>query len=409
MRGPGLPCVHCGLCLDACPTYRILGTEADSPRGRIHIMEAVKAGSLALDDTAIEHLDGCLGCLACETACPSGVSFHERIEEFRPRLSLPFFSRVWRALVARTSASRTLLRSALALSHALDAARLEGMRRRLPALAVLPRSTAGDGLHTFTRATVARPQRARARVALLRGCAAAALKPEVELATRQVLYRNSIDVIEAPDQTCCGALALHAGRMDQARGLALINTAVFDARDVDFIVTTAAGCGAMLKDYGRVLARDSRASAAERVSAKTRDVSEVLCETGIAPPVRPLRVGGEVAYHDACHLLHAARVAVPPRSVVEAATGKAPVDLGENSVCCGSAGSYNLDKPTLARVLGRRKAELARELGVSAVAVGNVGCMLQLEQAFAAQGLRVPVLHPVELLAEAYARSEEAR
>jgi glycolate oxidase iron-sulfur subunit len=155
--------------------------------------------------------------------------------------------------------------------------------------------------------------------------------------------------------------------MDQARGLALINTAVFDARDVDFIVTTAAGCGAMLKDYGRVLAHDSRASAAARVSAKTRDVSEVLCETGFAPPVRPLRVGGEVAYHDACHLLHAARVAVPPRSVVEAATGKAPVDLGENSVCCGSAGSYNLDKPTLARVLGRRKAELARELGVSAV------------------------------------------
>jgi glycolate oxidase iron-sulfur subunit len=369
-------------------------------------MEAVKAGSLELDDAAAEHLDRCLGCLACETACPSGVSFHERIEEFRPRLPLAPASRAWRAIVAATSASPLLLRAALAVSRTMDAARLERVRRGLPALALLPRGTADDEWHTFTRVNVARPERPRLRVALLSGCAAAVLKPEIELAARQVLYRNGIDVVEAPGQTCCGALALHAGRMEEARELARRNSAVFAASGIDFVVTTAAGCGAMLKDYRRVLARDAHSAAAAAVTAKARDVSEVLRETGIAPPARPLQLGGDVAYHDACHLVHAARIAAEPRALVEAAIGKMPVDLGENQICCGSAGSYNLDRPGVARVLGRRKAELARERGVAAVAVGNIGCMLQMEQAFASHGLRVPVLHPVELLAEAYALSD---
>jgi glycolate oxidase iron-sulfur subunit len=369
-------------------------------------MEAVKAGSLALDDAASEHLDGCLGCLACETACPSGVSFHERIEEFRPRLRLPVLARAWRAAVAAASASPLLLKSGLAVAHVLDRAKLEPARRRVPALALLPRSAGSDGLHTFTSAVVARPERMRARVAMLRGCAAAVLKPEIEVAARQVLYRNGVDVIDVVDQTCCGALALHAGRMDEALDLARKNSVAFGAAAVDFLVTTAAGCGAMLKDYGRILAGDALAGAAAAVAGTTRDVSEVLRETGIVAPARPLDLGGDVAYHDACHLLHAAKVAAEPRALIEAATGRAPADLGENNLCCGSAGSYNLDKPGVARLLGRRKAELARERGVAAVAVGNVGCMLQLEQAFATVGLRVPVLHPVELLAEAYARAD---
>jgi glycolate oxidase iron-sulfur subunit len=374
-------------------------------------MEAVKNRTLELDDEAAAHLDGCLGCLACETACPSGVSFHERIEEFRPRLRLPPRTRVWRTMIARTSTSPTLLRAARMLGRVLDRAGLEGVRRITPGLCVLPRSrsnVSGAGLHSFMRTNVARPGRPRARVALLEGCAASVLAPEIHAAAVQVLRRNGVEVVEPPGQGCCGALALHGGRPAEAATLARRNASVFAAAGADYVVTTAAGCGAMLRDYGRLLDRDPLADAARSLARTARDISEVLCELGIEPPARTLSVMGEVAYHDACHLLHAARVASPPRRLVEAAIGKEPVDLGENNICCGSAGSYSLDKPAIARLLGQRKAELASERNVAAIAVANVGCILQIELALALQHVVVPVLHPVEFLAEAYARADAA-
>jgi glycolate dehydrogenase iron-sulfur subunit len=407
VSGPGLPCVHCGLCLDSCPTYRVFGTEAESPRGRIHIMEAVKRGSLELDDHATRHLDQCLGCLACETACPSGVSFRERIEEFRPQLPLRPSTRAWRQIISRVATSAWLMRSARGAARAVDSVGLERVRRRVPGLAIFPSRARRSRLGWASKVKpVPAPATPRATIALLRGCAATVLGGEINDAATAVLHRNGIAVVDAPGQRCCGALALHGGREHQARDFARNNVAAFTAVAADFIVTTAAGCGAMLKDYGRLLSGDGCAGAARMVAANARDVSEVLCAVGIVAPRAPLRLPGTVAYHDACHLLHAARLHAPPRSVVAAAIGAEPADLGENYLCCGGAGSYNLERPSIARQLGARKAHLAKERAAAMVAVGNIGCMLQLELAFNLAGLDVALVHPAELLEAAYAYSE---
>lgn len=408
MTEKSLPCVHCGLCLDTCPTYRILGTEADSPRGRIYLMEAVEGGSLALDSSASTHLDACLSCLACETACPSGVNFHARIDAFRPRLRLGTLQRLRREVVRRLSKANPLLRVGVTVAHALDRVGLEPLRRSLPGLELMPRRRAGEALSSAPptrRSRIPPPAHPRARVALLAGCAADVLGPQVTRAAVEALHRNGAEVVEVPDQVCCGALALHTGDRTAA-AYVRANTKAFANVDVDFVATTAAGCGAMLKQYGSFEpARSALSDAAHELSAHARDITEVLCALGLAQPASPLRFDGPVAYHDACHLLHAAKVTAPPRAVVAAAIGRAPVDLGENALCCGSAGSYNLEKREMARLLGNRKAELVRASGVAAVAVGNVGCMLQLELALARAGLVCPVMHPVELLAESYLRS----
>jgi glycolate oxidase iron-sulfur subunit len=403
---PGLPCVHCGLCLDTCPTYRVLGTEADSPRGRIYVMEAVEDGTLELDTEAARHLDGCLGCLACETACPSGISFGRRIERFRARIPAHGIAGRWRRVMARATADGRLLTAGLLAASVLDAVGLGRMRRRVPGLGLLPsRGTrrASGPASPVDRATVAAPADPRMRVALLDGCVADRFRPQINEAAVDVLHRNRIAVTRVVEQGCCGALALHAGRHDEAARLAKGNVVAFERAGVDAVVTTAAGCGAMIKDYGRLLADDERfAAPAERLSRDARDVSELLVELGLERPATALADTGKVVYHDACHLLHVAGVSKAPRAVVEAATGVAPDDLGDNNVCCGSAGSYNVDHPRMGVELGRRKAELADRSGADTIAVGNIGCILQLERALALAGKRIVVRHPVELLAAAY-------
>ena len=225
----------------------------------------------------------------------------------------------------------------------------------------------------------------------------------------EVLQRNGVEVVEVPAQRCCGALALHSGRSEEAVALATANSIAFGGADVDFVVSTAAGCGAMLHDYARLLGATSEERRGRELAAKSRDVCELLVEIGFDKPLRPLEVKGRVAYHDACHLLHARGIAAAPRSVCEAAIGRATVDLGENAICCGSAGSYNLDHPVLSGELGTRKAELARDRKAAVVAVGNVGCLLQISQAVARAGLPTEVRHPIQLLAEAYRRADAER
>jgi glycolate oxidase iron-sulfur subunit len=254
------------------------------------------------------------------------------------------------------------------------------------------------------RSPIAAPApKTSARVALLSGCVAEVLRPEVTRAARLALERNGAEIVEVPDQGCCGALALHAGDRVASEALARANSLAFQAADVDFIATTAAGCGALLRQYGTAVATspDVR-DAAQGLARRARDVSEVLCELGMQAPAVPLRLPGPVAYHDACHLVHASKVTRAPRQVLSLALREPPVDLGENEICCGSAGSYNLERPTLARPLGDRKAELAQASGVAAIAVANLGCMLQIELALSRRGLALPVLHPVEFLARAY-------
>lgn len=417
MSDLGLPCVHCGLCLDTCPTYRLLGTEADSPRGRIYLMEAITRGQLELDDDAAMHLSRCLGCLACETACPSGVSYGRRIDEMRPKLA----ARVDAGTTLKKSAQKaytnaSLVDAGLRGSAMLDRIGFGGLRRHVPGLGLLPsapatdvagnRDTADWRITPLRRSGTHQPLRARLRVALLTGCVGDQMMPQINRDTVEVLQRNRIEVVEMPGQGCCGALALHSGRRDEAVTLARANLAAF-ARlgDVDAFVTSAAGCGAMVRDYAHLLAETDLAEEAQAFSALCRDICELLVEVGFAAPSRPLTDAAPVAYHDACHLLHARGISAAPRKVCEVATGTAPVDLGENAICCGSAGSYNIDHPQLAGQLGRRKAELARQVSPATVAVGNVGCMLQISRALALEGVSAAVRHPVQLLAAAYRQS----
>lgn len=415
MTAPGLPCVHCGLCLDTCPTYRVLGSEADSPRGRIHIMESIDRGELELDDQAALHLSRCLGCLACETACPSGVSFGRRIEEFRPRLAERNDStNTWKNAARKVYTNDQVVETGLRVADLLDRVGLSAMRRKLPGLGLLPGAgSAADepalaDVSPLRRSRLAQPHRARARVALLTGCVGDRLLPGINRDTVEVLQRNGIEVVEAPGQGCCGALPMHSGHTQEATALAIANSIAFAEADIDFVVSTAAGCGAMVRDYAHVLAKSDLAAEGKEVADCSRDICELLVEIGFDKPEHPLGAAGNVAYHDACHLLHARGISDAPRKVLEAAFGKPPVDLGENAICCGSAGSYNVDHPAISAELGARKAELAEERGATVVAVANVGCLLQISQALALAGNAATVKHPISLLAEAYRRSDLA-
>jgi glycolate oxidase iron-sulfur subunit len=403
---PGLPCVHCGLCLDTCPTYRVLGTEAESPRGRIYIMQDIRQGTLPLDSAAVAHLDNCLGCMACETACPSGVSYGERIEEFRPRLRAALRRKPWRVLVAFVSTNHRLFELGLAISALLDRIGLAGLRRRIPGLDIFPRPPETPKLRQLSpraRSRVSPPIDARLSVVLLTGCVGDRLKPEISRAAVEVLHHNGIAVGDDTAIGCCGALAMHAGNEQEALDTARTNVRAFKQTGLKHLVTTAAGCGAMIREYGRLLANDPElAEDARRMSEAAADVSELLVEQGYERP-RPPKVGKKkVVYHDACHLLHAVGVSVQPRQIAAAAAGGKVADLGENSICCGSAGSYNLDHRKMGLLLGARKAELAVDCDAEIVAVGNVGCILQLERALAQAGEKTRVLHPVEMLAAAY-------
>lgn len=408
----GLPCVHCGLCLDTCPTYRLLGREADSPRGRIHIMQAIDAGELDLDREAAGHLDRCLGCLACETACPSGVSFGARMEKFRPRILETLPRRPWRLLVDRAVRQPAMIRLATSAAALLDAIGLGRLRRRLPGLALMPgrhrrtgREPAGRG-EAMAQPELLVPLATAPRVAVLRGCVAHTLLPAIHEAAVEVLRQNGFDVIEI-EETCCGALDAHAGRLEEARRKATKTVETLTALGISKLVTTAAGCGAQIREYDRLFGDGggSGPSAPRKVAEAAIDISELLSEIGPRPPRKPLDAG-KVVYHDACHLRHACGITQAPRDIVRSATGSTPADLGENHLCCGSAGSYNLEHVGLAAAMGSRKAELAEMVEAETIAVGNVGCVLQIERALSLRGLKVKVRHPVELLAEAYRREE---
>ncbi len=408
MEDLGLPCVHCGLCLNTCPTYRVLGTEADSPRGRIYIMEAVKRGALELDADARAHLDACLGCLACETACPSGVSYGARIEEFRPQLREGMLAQLRYKFIDATAVRGRGLDFALGFARLMDSAGLERLRRYLPALDVLPgrtsettRGTTCADLSPLMRSSVAAPTTPRLRVGLLTGCASDRMLPEINRDCVEVLHRNGIAVIDVQGQGCCGALSLHAGDAINAKRLARANARAFASSNLDFVVTTAAGCTATQRDSARLLH-----GADSGLGERTRDVCELLVEAGFKLPANTVGRGTNVAYHDACHLAHGCSITDAPRAVVAAATGRPPTDLGENEVCCGSAGSYNIEHPLMGRRLGDRKAELVDQAGIDLLAVGNAGCILQITRSLRARAMPTRVVHPVQLLADAYRASE---
>jgi glycolate oxidase iron-sulfur subunit len=400
-------CVHCGFCLPSCPTYTLWGEEMDSPRGRIYLMKAGKEGTVAMDDTYAGHFDACLGCMACVTACPSGVQYDQLLEAVRPQLErnhprtrsdrlfraaifalFPYPNRL-RIAAVFGSVYQKLLRGLLQKTGVLRLlpARLQAMEALLPPMRLrdlttrLPEHTPAHGP-------------TRHRVAMLTGCAQQVFFSDVNAATVRVLAAEGCEVFAPADQKCCGALSVHAGREPEAlvRARALIDR--FARLDVDSIVVNVAGCGSTLKDYGALLRDDpAYAEKATAFSAKVRDISELLDQLGPVAPRHPITA--RVAYHDACHLAHAQKIRSQPRAVLATIPGLDVLDIPEWEICCGSAGIYNLVQPEPAEELGRRKVANILSVTPDVIATANPGCLLQIRRYLDPP---VPLYHPVQLL-----------
>jgi glycolate oxidase iron-sulfur subunit len=420
-------CVHCGFCLPTCPTYVQWGEEMDSPRGRIYLMKAVAEQRVEVDATYVQHIDACLGCVGCVTACPSGVQYGTLIEQARAQIErvyarstldwlfrtallsvLPYRSRMRIALFPLLLFGNALQWAVRAgtkrITHTADdesgaSARLEDGRwsDRLRALIRLAPPVSWASLRATTDADTPADGEERLRVAILTGCVQQLAFSDVNAATVRVLRAEGCRVIAPEGQGCCGALALHAGDPDRARAFAREAIATFDRPDVDRMVVNAAGCGSAMKEYGHLLADDPAwASRARAFSARVRDVSEVLTEL----PPRALRhpITARVAYHDACHLAHGQQVRAQPRQLLLGIPGLELVSPAESEICCGSAGIYNLVQPKTAAQLGRRKARNLAALTPDIIATGNPGCTLQIAAAARDLGWQWPVFHPIQLL-----------
>ena len=413
-----LNCVHCGFCLPACPTYRRLGDEADSPRGRLHLMRAVVEGRLDAGSDAFQlHIDRCLGCRACEPVCPSGVAYghllelarHVGREARRP----PLLSR----LLLRVFGTRSLSRPAMALARLLRATGIPALASRLRpgkgppgpvrlGMAMLAATAPSPPLApTLPPRPTPRPPTPQPRpgtAAILTGCVQAGLFARVNAATERVLRANGFDVVPVPGQGCCGALHSHAGDLEAARALARRNVEAFEATGADFIVMNASGCGAAMAGYARLLSGDAETGRrAAAVAARVKDVSELLAAQGP-------RQGGEVqlkiTYDPPCHLLHAQGVSGPPEKVLRAVPGLEVVPLPGASECCGGAGIYGLTQRELGGRIGGDKVRSVIGTGADALVSANPGCMMQIGAGLRMAGRRTPVLHLVELLDESYRR-----
>lgn len=393
-------CVHCGFCLATCPTYRVLGEEMDSPRGRIFLMKDVLEGGLELEE-ALPFVDRCLGCQACITACPSGVPYGELLMPFRVR-SEPLRHRSAAERLTRWTVQTTLpypqrFRRALRLGKlgrpfrglmpAGFSAMLDLLPHELPAAEVLPEIYPALG-----------PR--RARVALLAGCVQQVLNPGINWATLRVLKQNGVEVVIPKAQGCCGALAMHSGEGERAAALARANLSVFPT-DVDAVITNAAGCGSGMHEYPLLLKGTEEEGAAQVLAAKTKDISLFLDELGLTPPP-PLQHPLKVAYHDACHLAHAQRVREAPRRLLRAIPNVTVLEIADGDICCGSAGTYNLEHADIARQLGSQKAQKVLDTGAQMLATGNIGCMTQIQNHLAALGQPLPVMHTIQVLDLAY-------
>jgi glycolate oxidase iron-sulfur subunit len=400
------PCVHCGFCLPACPTYIATSDEADSPRGRIVLMRALERGEIGADDDAlVQHLDACLGCRGCEPVCPSGVAYGRGLEQARERLfqarGLPPLARAVLGVFHRERLWRPLFTAgrwlrALGVPQALAGGGRFGFSMGMLAAT---RPVMGRGGVTLSGAKGDKPASRGETVALFRGCIMDTLFRHVHDATRRTLEANGYRVIEVEGQTCCGALHEHAGDRSHAEALAARNVgALADA--ADHIVVNSAGCGALLKDYGHLLGSD----AAERMGAKVRDVTELLAAAGPRPGAA---LDLEVAYDAPCHLQHAQQVHEAPLAVLRSIPGLRLRLLPGSDKCCGSAGIYSVLRPAMARaVLDDKIAGLAAAAPLPAVvATGNPGCLMQIGAGIRAAGLEMTVAHPVELLDESYRRA----
>jgi glycolate oxidase iron-sulfur subunit len=405
-------CVHCGLCTASCPTYVETCDENDSPRGRIYLMRAVADGRLAMGPGVRKHLELCLDCRACESACPSGVQYGKMIEPFKIALETSAVGRDKTSLLQRlilhhlfpySRRVRLALAPARLLQRAgiLDWLERKGLTRLLPPTlarmqAMLPKFRPSSGRLPEILPAIG-PK--RARVGLFLGCVADAMFPETNAATARVLQENGCEVVVPRTQACCGAIHYHSGVEQPALDLARLNLDAFDTAGLDAIIVNAAGCGAMLKDYAHVLPAELHEKAA-RFVAKVKDISEFLVALGPIAPRHALPL--KVTYHDACHLCHGQQIRSQPRALLAMIPELELVPLEETEICCGAAGTYNLTQPEMSERLGRRKMDHIERTGAQVVATGNVGCILQIARKVKERGQAIEVVHPVDLLDRAY-------
>ena len=403
-------CVHCGLCSNHCPTYRLWGREADSPRGRIQQMALVDQGRLELGESFVTHIDRCLNCRTCESVCPSGVEYGKLLELARAQIEQkykrPFVSRVARDLVYRrllpypkriAAAARVMkiyqATGLAALARGTGILRLLGLSERER---LLPKMDSEFFFSELGKTFPANGER-RARVAFFGGCIAQVTFSELNRATIRVLQANGCDVVVPAGQVCCGALAAHAGVRDVARGLASANAAAFLAEDFDAVVTNAAGCGSTLKEYTHLFPDDKAAhQQAEKFTKKVKDVTEFLAELGLRAKMRPVPL--RVTYQDSCHLCHGQKIREAPRTLIRAVPGVEFVEMPLSEQCCGSAGVYNVTETKTSLDLLALKMENAQLTKAQAIVTANPGCMLQLRAGAAIHGTGQEVLHVVELL-----------
>lgn len=410
-----LDCVHCGLCTASCPTYVETGNENDSPRGRIYLMRSVTDGRLPLNDQVRGHLELCLDCRACETACPSGVQYGKLIEPFRIAMEqtgdAPPKNRDWfhKYVLFGLFPYPDRLRRALAPAKLAQKLGLISLAEKTGLLKVLPQRLR-QLVYTLPERFSNEPQlpeflpavgRPRARVALFTGCVADVMFRHTNWATARVLQQNGCDVVIPRNQHCCGAIHLHAGSSEPAREFADANVEAF--ADVDRVIVNVAGCGAMLKDYGHHW-HDAGTAKREALAKKTRDINEFLDELGLVPPEGEMNF--TATYHDACHLGHAQKIKDAPRRLLSKIPGLKLVELPETELCCGAAGTYNLTQPEMSAQLSRRKMQNILKTGARAVLTANAGCLLQIAREARLQHEPLWIAHPIDLLDMSYRKEK---
>lgn len=411
-------CVHCGICLPSCPTYAETANEADSPRGRIHLMKATIEGTAVPSLTILSHLDRCLVCRACEIACPSAVPYHNLIEAVRPQIAqavhgralensrlewlanhvLPYPRRVVLSLLPLRIAQRLGLGGLVKNIARRLGQPFAAMTAILPPGPLFPRAVSSLTPALGTR---------RGSVLLLRGCVGSVVSDSVNAASVAVLARNGFDVHVLPmgSEPCCGAMAAHANNPPGAETFARAFVELLSSRKEDYFISPIAGCAAQLKAFDHVLTDPGAQLQAKRIAPKMREITEFLAEISLRPPTG--RITAKVAYHDPCHLLNVQKISTPPRKLLGQIPGVTLVALPETDMCCGAAGTYNLAQPEMAAQLGNRKVGNLLSTGATVCATANVGCQLHMQRYLEEAHEHIPVRHVVELLAESYALGDK--
>lgn len=407
-------CVHCGFCLATCPSYRVIGKETDSPRGRIYLMDGVNTAQIPLSPATVQHFDSCLGCLACVTTCPSGVAYDQLIAATRPQVERnhkrPLGEQLLRTLIFTTFPYPQRLRALLAPLWLYQKTGLQTLWRRSPLAKLLPKSLramekmlppipAQAWQDQFPTVIPAQGEK-RFRVGFILGCVQRIFLPEVNGATVRVLRANGCEVVIPPSQGCCAALSHHQGQKVQAQALARQMIDTFALWDLDAVIINASGCGHTLKEYGQLLAEDpDYATPAKAFASKVKDVQEFLATVGLTAPLHPLQEESlTLVYQDACHMIHGQKISLQPRQLLRKIPGvilREPIDA---ALCCGSAGVYNIFQPDVAAELGRQKVKNLTQAKADVIVSANVGCTLQIRQYLPEQGPTTPIYHPMQLL-----------